>query len=423
MREKSAMATKPKKTTGAKTARSTATKSKSTAARKAVPKGRNLVICCDGTGNEIKVDESNILRLHRLLTDTDDQLAFYDAGVGTIASSSAWGRWKNQAKGVFGMATGYGLDTNILDAYRFLIRNHEPGDHIYLFGFSRGAYTVRLLAAFINLVGILKPHQEHMAEYALTAYTNATENDDNKIAWRVQKALKTKPANIHFMGCFDTVGSVIVPKRDRILYWPTTENPAQAKANTAVKIFRQAAAIDEKRSMFRLLPWDKDQKFKPNVYMKDDDPSLPAQDSKQVWFAGVHSDIGGGYPEREAGAAKIALGWMLDEAETHGLDIRKKLRSWMVDGVDSNGAGTEYSKPLPNSPLHDSFNWAWSLLEYWPKNKKRKDNPAERGERGWYLPRKEPRHIEPDADIHPSVWKRWDADPNYRPENLPPRGD
>ena len=116
---------------------------------------RRIVICCDGTGNEIKQNESNVLKFYRVLKESDDQIGFYDPGVGTISNSGAWARWKNKAKGVFGLATGYGLDGNVLDAYRFLLRHYEDGDQIYLLGFSRGAHTVRVLAGFINMVGLL----------------------------------------------------------------------------------------------------------------------------------------------------------------------------------------------------------------------------------------------------------------------------
>ena len=128
-------------------------------------KGRRLIVCCDGTGNEIKENQSNVLKFYRCLKkDIPEQIAFYDTGIGTISNSGAWAAFKNKAKGVFGLATGYGLDDNILDAYRFLIEHHQDGDEIYLFGFSRGAYTVRVLAGLINLVGIPHNNQRHLAE-------------------------------------------------------------------------------------------------------------------------------------------------------------------------------------------------------------------------------------------------------------------
>ena len=107
------------------------------------PAGRNLVVCCDGTGNEIGVNLSNVLKLYRMLGKDRQQLVFYDPGVGTIAKLASWGRLKQKLWEGFALASGYGLDDNILDAYRWLCSNWQEGDRIFLFGFSRGAYTVR----------------------------------------------------------------------------------------------------------------------------------------------------------------------------------------------------------------------------------------------------------------------------------------
>jgi uncharacterized protein (DUF2235 family) len=104
---------------------------------------KNLVICCDGTGNEISENISNVLKLYRCLRKTDRtqprQMVFYDPGVGTVTEPSTWNRWKSNIKLVLGLATGYGLDDNVLSAYCFLVEHYAPGDKIYLFGFSRGA--------------------------------------------------------------------------------------------------------------------------------------------------------------------------------------------------------------------------------------------------------------------------------------------
>jgi uncharacterized protein (DUF2235 family) len=183
---------------------------------------RNLIICCDDTGNEIKENQSNVLKFYRLIKKDATQLGFYDPGVGTIGDTSAWARFKNRAKGVFGLATGYGLDDNVLDAYRFLLRNYQEGDQIYLLGFSRGAYTVRVLAGFINMVGLLSPGNENLCGYALTAYKQASDKSDFNIAWRFQEVMEARRVTIRFMGCWDTVGSVIVPRPDRWMVYPFT---------------------------------------------------------------------------------------------------------------------------------------------------------------------------------------------------------
>jgi uncharacterized protein (DUF2235 family) len=115
---------------------------------------RNIVICCDGTGNEISENISNVLKLYRCLRKTEKtqprQLVFYDPGVGTLARPDPWHKLKQDFNAILGLATGYGLDDKVLASYQFLVRNYREGDQIYLYGFSRGAYTVRVLAGLIH---------------------------------------------------------------------------------------------------------------------------------------------------------------------------------------------------------------------------------------------------------------------------------
>lgn len=382
---------------------------------------KKIIICCDGTGNEIKENQSNVLKFYRVLKEDKTQIAFYDPGIGTISNSGSWSTFKNKAKGVFGLATGYGLDKNVLDAYRFLVAHYKVGDDVYLFGFSRGAYTARVLAGFINLVGVLKPHQMHLSEYALTAYKQAQRKEDFRIGWRVQEVLDSIPITIRFMGCWDTVGSVIVPRPDRF-YVPSLEALPYTDENPCVQTFRHAIAIDERRRMFRVSRWKEPQLFKTNPFVKDD--KAKQQDIKQVWFSGVHSDVGGGYPEEYSGTAKFPLGWMVDEAKQHGLVFREVMVKRLVQGKNPKNSTRNYSAPSPTSKLHDSMNWAWKILEYLPKNKKRHDNPNEAKSGGAYIPNSEPRYIPEGAQIHPSVWQRFDAEDGakkYDPDNLPPR--
>src|ERR1700712_3268111 len=139
---------------------------------------RNLVICCDGTGNEISENISNVLKLYRCLRKTEKteprQLVFYDPGVGTLAKRDAWHKFKQDFSAFMGLATGYGLDDKVLAAYQFLVQNYRDGDQIYLFGFSRGAYTVRVLAGLIHKAGLVSPEQVHLAGNGLTAYKQSS---------------------------------------------------------------------------------------------------------------------------------------------------------------------------------------------------------------------------------------------------------
>jgi uncharacterized protein (DUF2235 family) len=383
--------------------------------KRAAGMAKNIVICCDGTGNEIEANLSNVLKLYRIVHRAEDHIVYYNPGVGTISSSDPWSRLKSDALGLLGLMTGYGLDENVLDAYRFLVDNFEDGDRIYMFGFSRGAYTIRVLAGFLRLVGLLERPQKNLCGYALTAYKRAAEENDFEIAWRFERIAATRCVPIKFLGVWDTVSSVIVPRPDR-LYIPSLEELPYTKKNSYVEIFRQAIAIDERRRMFRINRWTEPQEYKPNPF--DPGGSTP-QDIKQVWFAGVHADIGGGYPETESGPAKYPLQWMLDEAVTHGLQINTVMYNHLVLGHARKGGSRNYVAPDFNAKLHNSMSWAWLLLEGIPKRTKRRDWPGRSSLFGWYLPLCELRRIDDGARIHFSVLERADADSAYRPVNLP----
>jgi uncharacterized protein (DUF2235 family) len=379
---------------------------------------RNIVICCDGTGNEIigkSYLASNVLKLFRIVRKNDNQIVFYHPGVGTISSSDEWSRLKSDALGVWGHLTGYGLDENVLEAYRFLLDTYEDGDRIYMFGFSRGAYTVRLLGGFLWFVGLLGRPQRNLCEYALTAYKRAAELDEFEIAWLFGRDTAARRVPIAFMGVWDTVSSVIVPRPDR-LYLPSLQELPYTRTNPSIEVFRHAIAIDERRRMFRINHWTEPQIYKPNPFSTE----AAAQDIKQVWFAGVHSDIGGGYSETESGAAKYPLRWMIDEAVVHGLEIRKSMYNHLVLGYPLPRGRHTYTAPDFTAKIHNSMNWAWSLLEGIPKRTTRRDWLQRQSVLGWYLPLCEPRRIDDRALVHHSVLDRVNADPNYRPVNLPP---
>jgi uncharacterized protein (DUF2235 family) len=378
---------------------------------------KNIVLCCDGTGNEVEANLSNVLKLFRILRKNQDQIVFYDPGVGTISSSDPWSRLKSEALGVWGLLTGYGLDQNVLDAYRFLVETYTAGDHIFLFGFSRGAYTVRVLAGFLRLVGLLPRAQENLSGYALTAYKRAAEKSDFEIAWRFERIVSTRRVPIKFVGVWDTVSSVIVPRPDR-LYLPSLQLLPYTRTNSYVEIFRQAIAIDERRRMFRINRWIDPQDYKPNPF---DPASATPQDIKQVWFAGVHADIGGGYAEAQSGTAKYPLGWLIDEAAQHGIQINSAMYNHLVLGLAREGETRSYAEPSVRTKLHNSMTLGWLPLEVVPKRTKWRDWPRRRSLFGWYVPICEPRRIDDGARIHYSVYERIDADPTYRPPNLPPR--
>ena len=404
---------------------------------------RNIIICCDGTGNEISENISNVLKLYRCLRKTEKtsprQLVYYDPGVGTLARPDPWHKLKQDFNAILGLATGYGLDDNVLAAYAFLVHNYQAGDQIYLFGFSRGAYTVRVLAGLIHKVGLITPEQVNLAGSGLIAYKQFSSDEAPKLRAKIKSAIDVAAAEdaapqtafdnaaqfaritsarwptIRFIGVWDTVASVIVPRADRF-YWPSLEELAFTLVNPSVQTFRQAISMDERRCMFRLKKWDDPQTYKHNRF---NDAHAEPQDILQVWFAGVHADIGGGYPEKESGLSKYPLLWMIDEATKCGLGVNQATVNQLAWGVQRKGSPFSYVVPDVRGELHTSLRGAWWILEYLPKSAKYREWPARKTHFGYYIPDAEPRFIPDGAIIHESALLRMDAMPSYRPVNLP----
>ncbi len=406
---------------------------------------KNIVICCDGTGNEISENISNVLKLYRCLRKTGktepNQVVFYDPGVGTLARPDPWRKVWQDTITILGLATGYGLDDNVLAGYEFLVNNYQEDDDVYLFGFSRGAYTVRVLAGLIHKVGLVSPQQINLAGAGLTAYKQFSGSNgqaalglephqlvdavddtgpgpvtrDDQAA-QFARILSTRWPTVRFVGVWDTVASVIVPRPDRF-YLPSLQELAFTQNNPSVKAFRQAISIDERRRMFRLKPWDEGQTFMRNRFSRTN--NAEPQDSLQVWFAGVHPDIGGSYPEKESGLSKFPLIWMIDEAEKCGLAVDRRTVNHLAWGVPRKGSPFSYVAPDFLRDPHDSMSLAWRLLEYFPKADKYKEWKSRQSFLGHYIPDAEPRPIPENAFVHESVVKRMDAVPKYRPINLP----
>lgn len=368
---------------------------------------RRLVILCDGTGNQIESQQSNVLRLYRVLKRDERQCVFYDPGIGTLGAREDWSRWQGKALQAFGLLTGHGLDENVLDPYRFLMREYQDGDEIFLFGFSRGAYTVRVLAGFIHACGLLHAEQENLLSYAFHAYKKVSDTGEFGPLRLFERILKPHRPAIHFMGLWDSVSSVLVPRRKR-LYFPTRRQLPYTQKNPSVQHVRQALALDERRTMFRPYLWPKGQEYWGGPFPpKDSEPAL--QDSREMWFPGVHSDVGGGYEEAESGLAKLSLRWMLDE-----LDDRLYLHHDRVAQF-VNGEASDCVAPDAAAKMHDSLTLAWRVLEYLPQKRSQFSSSG----RGWYLPRGQARHLPENAELHSSVRERARDVPSYQPVNLP----
>ncbi len=270
---------------------------------------KNIVLCSDGTGNRGgKGRGTNVWRLFQALdrTPASNQVAFYDDGVGTEDFKFAR---------ALGGAFGYGLSRNIRELYTFLVRNYETGDRIYLFGFSRGAFTVRSLAGLINRCGVVdrtgqndkwiddrvKEAYRHYRRARRKANYPAAGNFKSKFGVADSKCSRDVP--IKFVGVWDTVDAVGLPfdelteALDKVFRVKFHDRGPPNNVEYAY----HALSIDDERHTFHPVMWENPQRV----------GSTPTKVPEQVWFAGVHSNVGGGYPKD--GLALISLDWMMEK--------------------------------------------------------------------------------------------------------------
>jgi len=334
---------------------------------------KRIIVCCDGTWNTPDKTEKGIplhtnvvkiaMAMKAVANDGIAQSVYYDPGVGTSGS------WLKRA---FDGATGSGLSKNVLDAYRYLIANYENGDELFLFGFSRGAFTARSLAGLIRSCGILRLDAMNMIDHAFGLYRSgrSSTHPREKEATLFRRTYAVSDVTrIKFIGVWDTVGSLgnplllngILSRRNRF---------HDTALSSTVEFAYQALAIDEKRRHFKAAMWH-------------GQAHARTQTLEQAWFVGVHSNIGGGYAS--TALSDIALEWMIDKARRCGLDL---------NAIDTQP-----------DPLHR----------------------REESRKGFYLlmPKFIRPIVQPDDEkgptsesLHPSVLERYKKDGAYRPKNL-----
>lgn len=313
------------------------------AAESATNSPRNLILCCDGTGNIWgNGHDTNVVKLVRLLEKNDQQFVYYDPGVGTTDNFppvGLWNRFKENARRLVGLALADGLYDSIGRGYQFLIDNFREGDRISVFGFSRGAFTARSIAGVVNEFGIVQSGAKTLVALIVRTYFmkprhRAARLDKTRqdVAADIRKnfcSLAGSAAHIHFLGVWDTVASVGL-----------LGLKIKTDSNVRVKNYqhvRHAVALHETR-------W----KYSPRLYTDSGLPVRPGQTYKQVWFNGCHSDVGGSYAEAEL--SNLSLRWMIDEASAPGVDLRFSSESGNVSGN-------------PNGLLHDEpFQSPWWTL-------------------------------------------------------------
>ncbi|MEV0174620.1 DUF2235 domain-containing protein [Streptomyces sp. NPDC050803] len=266
---------------------------------------KRLVVCCDGTWNFAdQPSKTNVakvaLSVHPGSAAGKEQRVYYHSGVGT-----------HRRERLRGGAFGVGLSRNVVDAYRFLVETYEPDDELFLFGFSRGAFTARSLVGLVRNCGILRrDHLDRIPE-AWALYRDRIEHPNGAAATLFRRSY-ARETEIRFIGVWDTVGSLGIPAPSATWLQPTANrfNRRWTFHNTElsgwVKAAFHALAIDEQRSAFR-----------PALWHQQPGADQQGQELKQVWFSGVHCDVGGSY--KETGLSDITLLWMVDQARRYGL--------------------------------------------------------------------------------------------------------
>jgi Uncharacterized alpha/beta hydrolase domain (DUF2235) len=308
---------------------------------------KQIIICCDGTNNTLtgNVHDTNVLKLYQHLSkqQRDDQVLYYDPGVGApdaLPAMTVMDWVRNKFNRLWSLASGRGIYENIGQAYAFLMKHYQPGDQIYLYGFSRGAFTVRCLSGMVHLFGVLNAQHESLLPTILRVYFSdtgeplffrATAFCKRMFGLQSPEAMRTrqmvadqiretfcdrqrKTAAVHFIGVWDTVASVGFPGMG-----PKISSTSTIKNKRIVHV-RHAVALDEHRLAYQ-----------PRLYLQNNFGDENSQQSLlQMWFPGNHSDIGGGYPQHagteatrayqsETLLSDRALDWMHRQAQACGL--------------------------------------------------------------------------------------------------------
>ncbi|MBX2991241.1 MAG: DUF2235 domain-containing protein [Bacteroidetes bacterium] len=280
--------------------------------------GKNIVVFSDGTGQEGgKTYNTNVYKLFNMIEDrTKDQVAYYDRGLGT--------GWRK----VTGNMAGMGISRNIRDCYQFIFENFEADDNIYLFGFSRGATTVRSLSGFIHLFGILPQSRPELIKRAYAIYRIKDQERRKEKAEELIAKNRTMWCRIKFLGVWDTVAALGLPftwmdNVVEMIPW-FKHRFHNLRLSESVENAYHALAIDDERLTFHPTLWDPVVKEYQNMH--------------QVWFSGMHTDVGGGYREQQL--SDIVLQWMVDKAHAHGLRIYPRHKVKIA--------------PDPDGVMHDS---------------------------------------------------------------------
>ncbi|KAI0268250.1 hypothetical protein BC834DRAFT_683471 [Gloeopeniophorella convolvens] len=336
---------------------------------------RTLVLCFDGTGDQFDADNSNIVQFFSMLKkdNKNEQLVYYQAGIGTYTIPQIATPWMAKLEKTIDAAIANHLDAHVMSGYEFLMENYRAEDKICIFGFSRGAYTARALAGMIYKVGLLPAGNHQQVPFAYKMFSR-----DDDVGWRQSKVFKrafSVDVEIEFLGVWDTVASVGCFPR----HLPFTTS------NHAVRFFRHAISLDERRGRFKANHWqvlhpDDQKKGTQLGEMPRSNQRHPHYHTarehkgkrkgfnsswqtsvKEVWFAGCHCDVGGGSVKNGTrySLARIPLRWMVRECFRAGTGIQFHRDSFKEIGIDPSSLyHTLTTRPPPLPPTQKWFDKA-----------------------------------------------------------------
>ena len=284
-----------------------------------MPDNKRIALFLDGTWNNVS-NNTNVWRLKSLCVQSPEQLVYYSAGVGT-----------QQGEQLSGGMFGIGIDDEVTSAYEWLVENYEEGAELFIFGFSRGAFTARSLAGFISKCGLLKPGSPVSLKQMFERYRKGTAISILELAKATESALSvedkliknySQSIAIWFQGVWDTVGSLGVP----LPFFPKVNSKDFTFLETDLRIndthAYHALAIDEHREAFAPTLWVKSTPKQGDTY-----PPRKLDAVEQRWFVGAHANVGGGYEDDLL--AEVPLCWLMSKATEHGLEFK---HSVVIDG-------------------------------------------------------------------------------------------
>ncbi|KIM73856.1 hypothetical protein PILCRDRAFT_14925 [Piloderma croceum F 1598] len=307
----------------------------------ATSKGRNLVVSFDGTSNRFGINNTNVVELYHRIIKDDNQLTYYNSGIGTYARPSwrSYTYWKHVLDNWIDLAIAWyqcrmsslftfienltfrNFEKILLAGYRWLSENYVHGDKIFVFGFSRGAYQARALAGMIKTVGLIFRGNEEQIPFAYELFADIRNfADSKKMADRFKATFCRRDVKIHFLGAWDTVSSVGMFRGKTL--------PLTNEINEDICYFRHALALDERRVKF--LPEYVCGGISHNPMAGNAANAISTSPRiKEVWFAGCHSDIGGGVKSNEElNNATVPVLWMANEAWLAGLKLNPSGILW-----------------------------------------------------------------------------------------------